>query len=150
MNAYAHWGRCHSEKYGNDYHWQSSGTCWGTMEAGKFGSRINYADHHSSAADWDWTEATNDVRKFRLRLSSKQLGWIDGTMPYNWHTLTVTRAEIDNRYFLTGQGGAKGEPGGPLYVDLASHSYVIGGFSPHNGYSLNLRGYLHEIPPPKD
>src|SRR4051794_10052940 len=74
MNAYAHWGRCHSEKYGNDYHWQSSGTCWGTMEAGKLGSMINYGDYHSDAAEWDWSESTNDVRKFKLTLSPGSIG----------------------------------------------------------------------------
>ncbi len=143
LNAYAHWGSCSETKHGGpSAHWQRFGICKGTIEAGHLGSIIDYGPYHSNTADWTWTVSESDVRKFTLHLGPLSIGKFEGTMPYNWHTLRVTRAEINGRGYFSGYTQAKGEPGGPLYVDLSSHTYFVDGDLIGYGYSLDLRGYL--------
>ena len=142
MNAYAHWGSC--DKHDPD--WRTVGHCDGTMEAGHLGSG-DYGQHHSEAVSWYWSEADNDVRKFTLRMNVHTFKTpleIVGTMPYNWHTLTITEMWAYGKRFATGTTGAKGERDGPLYVDLQSHTYHYA-LSSGIGYSLDLRGYVRRL-----
>jgi hypothetical protein len=148
MNAYAHWGDCNGIPVGMSIsewggsHWQTHGICRGSFEAGQF-LNTDYGVYHSKDVGWRWWDAVNDQRT--ITVSSYSIGpafSLHGHMPYNWHTFTVTSAHLGDHYYVTGTTHAKGEPGGPLYVDLSSHTYWDGSFGTAEGYSLDLRGYL--------
>jgi hypothetical protein len=77
--------------------------------------------------------------------SSYLCGWVD----WDWGAFDVTSGLF---YYLTGKHytvartanasiGARGQPGGPLSLDLTFHG---GGFSGHDGYALQIDGYMIE------
>lgn len=52
-------------------------------------------------------------------------------------------AKIHSIEYVSGglTDGARGEPGGPLAVNLSSHSYMRE-VTAYHGYSMNLQGYV--------
>jgi hypothetical protein len=141
LNAYAHWGHC--TKPGSITAVDSStyeAKCAGTQgaEIGVIAGREHFLAHGAYCHfDWVGSELTvygTDVKGGTWRLK--------GTKDHNWTRFAIHEGQIIGKSVTTGTTGPVGTPDGPLAVDMSKH-YFYKGITLENGYSLDLRGYVH-------
>jgi hypothetical protein len=143
INAYAHWGHCYSPSNFNDQpSWRHYAvTCTASAELGQI-ERLVILNHSSKASfHWVWPD---------LWVSGDQRSGLDGKfwsfhgiVPNDFHWYEVDKAMLAGHAYVSGTDKSKrGQPGGPLAVNLSSHTYNEPLKAGLVGFSLNLQGYV--------
>lgn len=140
LNAYAHWGKCVKSDGSSGVNWDDyAGKCFGTTgaELGELGG-VSFLNH-SSKCFWEWKG--NQLTVSGVDKSGQPWGLEGGKSGNFWNF--AASVKIHSNHYVSGglDAGSRGEPGGPLAVHLASHSYHSG-VTAYHGYSMNLQGYV--------
>ena len=141
LNAYAHWGHC--TKPGSITAVDSGNyeaNCAGThgAEIGVVAGREHFLTH-GAYCHFDWVGSLLKVYGTDVRGGTWKL---HGHKDQNWTQFAVHDGQINGHPVWTGNSAPAGHPDGPLAVDMSKH-YYYSGISLENGYSLDLRGYVH-------
>lgn len=138
LNAYAHWGHC-SGPGGLAHAGAYDGTCTGDRgaEIGVLAGREHFLSH-GSRCKWRWIAHTLTVEGTDVRGGQWQL---KGVKDHDWTYFEVHAGHIHGHPVWTGGGRSRGEPSGPLSVDMSQHKFW-NGVTAEWGYSIDLRGYV--------
>lgn len=127
LNAYSDWGSC-------SHHWyEQKGSCTGKLEEGTF---LGHSWPPGAYVSWIW-----NGRSLVVYIAHNGAGpdKLSGTKPDNWYTFTVDSGLLQvgpnpaADWVTGGTNAPAGHEGGPLFVNLSSHS---------SGYSFDIHGYL--------